>query len=51
MSFPVKPRKYTQSMNKILLINGTVNAVADLQRLIEDASVPIFSVDRDLKVT
>lgn len=38
-------------MNKILLINGTVNAVADLQRLIEDASVPIFSVDRDLKVT
>jgi len=43
-------RKYTQSMNQILLINGAVNAVADVQRLIEDANVPIFSVDQNLTV-
>lgn len=43
-------RRYVQTKDKSCLISSAVTAAADVQRLIEDANVPIFSVNRNLEV-
>ena len=43
-------RRYAQTKDKSCLISSAVTLAADVQRLIEDANVPIFSVNRNQEV-
>ena len=43
-------RRYVQTKDKSCLISSVVTMAADVQRLIQDANVPIFSVNRNLEV-